>query len=52
MKEYPTNENADGYPSIEVFIEMINSASYQDILVHRSSALKDSRLIATIEGGK
>jgi uncharacterized protein (DUF1330 family) len=40
------------YPSIDVFIEMINSASYQDILVHRSSALKDSRLIATIEGGK
>lgn len=40
------------YPSIEIFLEMINSESYQKIIVHRSSALKDSRLIATIEGGK
>ena len=53
----PIDENWDQifhvrYPSIEVFLEMINSASYQEIIVHRSSALKDSRLIATIEGGK
>ena len=40
------------YPSIEKFIEMINCASYQDIVVHRSSGLKDSRLIAIIERGK
>ena len=40
------------YPSIDMFIEMVNSASYQDIVVHRTSALKDSRLIATIESGK
>ena len=40
------------YPSIELFLEMISSASYQKITVHRSSALKDSRLIATVEGGK
>ena len=39
------------YPSIEKFIEMISSASYQDIVVHRSSALADSRLIVTIEKG-
>jgi len=53
----PIDENWDQifhvrYPSIEVFLEMINSASYQEIIVHRSSALKDSRLIATVEGGK
>jgi uncharacterized protein (DUF1330 family) len=39
------------YPSIETFIEMIGSAAYQEIVVHRSSALKDSRLIVTIEKG-
>jgi hypothetical protein len=30
---------------------MIGSAAYQEIVVHRSSALKDSRLIVTIEKG-
>jgi uncharacterized protein (DUF1330 family) len=39
------------YPSIAKFIEMISSASYQAIVVHRSSALEDSRLIATVERG-
>jgi len=39
------------YPSIEAFIEMIGSAAYQDIVVHRSSALEDSRLIVTLEKG-
>lgn len=53
----PKDENWDQifhirYPSIEVFLEMITSESYQKIIVHRSSALKDSRLIATIEGGR
>ena len=37
------------YPSFEMFIRMINSAAYQDIVVHRTAALKDSRLIATRE---
>ncbi len=40
------------YPSIEKFMEMINSPAYQDIVVHRTSALQDSRLIATIEAGE
>lgn len=39
------------YPSIEKFIEMIGSTAYQAIVVHRSSALRDSRLIVTIEKG-
>ena len=39
------------YPSIEAFMEMIRSAAYQDILVHRSAALEDSRLIAMVERG-
>ena len=37
------------YPSIEKFVEMVMNPSYQEIVIHRSSALKDSRLIATIE---
>jgi len=37
------------YPSIEKFIAMINSPAYQAIVVHRASALKDSRLIVTVE---
>ena len=32
-------------------MEMIRSAAYQDILVHRSAALEDSRLIAMVERG-
>ena len=39
------------YPSIEKFLEMINSASYQAIVIHRSSGLKDSRLIPIIAKG-
>lgn len=39
------------YPSIEKFIEMIGSAAYQEIVVHRSAALADSRLIVTLEKG-
>lgn len=50
----PPDENWDRiflvrYPSIEKFIEMIASAAYREIVVHRSSALKDSRLIVTVE---
>mgnify|MGYP001048164273 CR=1 FL=1 len=40
------------YPSIEKFVEMINSPPYQEIVVHRSSALEDSRLIVTIQRGE
>lgn len=40
------------YPSVEKFIEMVSTAAYQEIAVHRSSALKDSRLIMTIERGR
>jgi len=39
------------YPSSEAFIEMVGSPAYQDIVVHRSAVLKDSRLIATVEEG-
>jgi uncharacterized protein (DUF1330 family) len=39
------------YPSIEMFIRMIRSTAYQDIVVHRTAALKDSRLIVTVEKG-
>lgn len=37
------------YPSIEKFLQMISSQAYQDVVVHRSAALADSRLIATVE---
>ncbi|MDY6904619.1 MAG: DUF1330 domain-containing protein [Thermodesulfobacteriota bacterium] len=37
------------YPSIEKFFEMVNSAAYQEVVVHRTSALLDSRLIAVLE---
>ncbi len=50
----PPGENWDQiflvrYPSIDKFIEMITRKSYQEIVIHRTAALKDSRLIATIE---
>jgi len=50
----PPNEEWDAvllvrYPSIEKFTEMVMSPPYQKIVIHRTSALKDSRLIATIE---
>jgi uncharacterized protein (DUF1330 family) len=37
------------YPSIEKFLEMVTNPSYRNCAVHRSAALEDSRLIATIE---
>ena len=37
------------YPSIEKFLEMIHSESYQTGVFHRTAALEDSRLIATVE---
>jgi len=36
------------YPSKQAFLSMIGNADYQAITVHRSAALEDSRLIATI----
>ena len=33
------------------FMEMIRSAAYREILVHRSAALEDSRLVAMVERG-
>jgi uncharacterized protein (DUF1330 family) len=36
------------YPSIETFLDMIGSAAYREIVVHRSAALLDSRLIVTV----
>jgi uncharacterized protein (DUF1330 family) len=36
------------YPSKRAFLEMISSPEYQAIAVHRTAALEDSRLIATV----
>ena len=36
------------YPSKEAFLRMIGNPDYQAIAVHRSAALADSRLIATV----
>lgn len=40
------------YPSIEKFLQMISSQAYQDVVFHRSAAIADSRLIATVESKK
>ncbi|MFA6010374.1 MAG: DUF1330 domain-containing protein [Desulfobacteraceae bacterium] len=37
------------YPSVPVFIEMVESPSYKAVVKHRTAALEDSRLIATVE---
>jgi uncharacterized protein (DUF1330 family) len=36
------------YPSKRAFLEMMSSPDYQAITVHRTAALEDSRLIATV----
>ena len=36
------------YPSKRAFLEMVSSPEYQAIAVHRTAALEDSRLIATL----
>ena len=36
------------YPSKRAFLDMVSSAEYQAIAVHRTAALEDSRLIATV----
>lgn len=53
----PDNEHWDEvllvrYPSLEAFFSMINSEAYQAIVFHRTAALEDSRLIATVENSK
>lgn len=40
------------YLSIEKFLQMIGSQAYQDVVIHRSAALADSRLIAMVENQK
>ena len=37
------------YPSPEAFMKMLSMPDYQAATVHRTAALKDSRLIATLE---
>lgn len=39
------------YPSIEKFVAMVMDPAYQAIAVHRTAALADSRLIATVKKG-
>ncbi|GAB1257862.1 hypothetical protein NBRC116494_23640 [Aurantivibrio plasticivorans] len=36
------------YPSIGVFLKMVNSEAYKAVAIHRTAALDDSRLIAMI----
>ncbi len=39
------------YPSIEKFVAMVMNPDYQKIAVHRTAALDDARLIATVKKG-
>lgn len=50
----PTEEEWDEvllvrYPSVEHFIQMVTNPEYQQLTQHRTAALEDSRLIATVE---
>ena len=38
------------YPSINAFLAMIESPEYKGVVKHRTAALKDSRLVANVEG--
>ncbi|MDX1598408.1 MAG: DUF1330 domain-containing protein, partial [Marinobacter sp.] len=38
------------YPSIDAFLAMIESPEYKGVVKHRTAALKDSRLVANLEG--
>ena len=40
------------YPSIEKFVAMVMNPEYQKIAVHRTAALADARLIATVQKGQ
>lgn len=37
------------YPSIEKFVAMVMNPDYQKFTVHRTAAIADSRLVATVE---
>jgi len=39
------------YPSVEKFVAMVMNPEYQKIAVHRTAALEDARLIATVKKG-
>lgn len=39
------------YPSIEQFVAMVLNPEYQKLAVHRTAALEDARLIATVKKG-
>ena len=39
------------YPSGQAFLQMIGMPDYQAATIHRTAALADSRLIATVEAG-
>lgn len=50
----PVNEYWDAtiivrYPSIEAFVQMVTAPEYQELSVHRTASLEDSRLIASVE---
>ncbi|WP_298446993.1 DUF1330 domain-containing protein [uncultured Marinobacter sp.] len=38
------------YPSIDAFMAMIQSSEYKGVVKHRTAALRDSRLVANVEG--
>lgn len=39
------------YPSIEKFVAMVMNPEYQKISLHRTAALEEARLIATVKKG-
>ena len=39
------------YPSRKAFLTMVSTSDYQSVAVHRTAALADSRLIATVSSG-
>lgn len=39
------------YPSIDAFMAMIESPEYKGVVKHRTAAIRDSRLVANVEGG-
>ena len=39
------------YPSRRAFLTMVSRPDYEQAVVHRSAALSDSRLIATVAAG-
>lgn len=35
------------YPSVDAFVEMVKDPKYQEAVIHRTAAVKDSRLVRT-----